>query len=184
MWRWAAYYEAYCNLSRGRYDDAESLLLAARRRAPSSEPALEGKLIWGLGVSALRRGNYDAAARNYAMARPYFVLAREAQNAGATSYLKSEALAFAGRREASAKEALDALRTLAPFEHTMHLSNHLVNVATLARSLELPYAAFSIITEVTETARATGQPHVIAWAYLNRARLQFAAPDPHAAVRV
>lgn len=183
MWRWAAFYAAFGHINTSQYDAAEAELRRALRAIPYDQPALQGKLIWALGVTELRRGKYDAAVRLYREAKTHLERSQETQNIGGISYLLTEALNLAGRTVEGAREALTGLHALADFDRSDYLNDHLHNVAALARRHRLRSAGLAIANEVVETARLAGRPQVIAWAMRDRASDHLSLDDTAAATQ-
>ncbi|HKG95015.1 MAG TPA: hypothetical protein VKA84_24070, partial [Gemmatimonadaceae bacterium] len=73
--RWVAVYRAAAALNRGDYAAGDAILRRATADATPAEPALLGKATWGLGLSQVRRGAYEAANSYYREAAPHFVRA-------------------------------------------------------------------------------------------------------------
>ena len=168
--RWAAYFHASSDVERGKYPSADQRFEHVLAEATPREPALRGKVVWGEGVSQLRRGNYENAIRLYRAARDTLARAREPENSAAISYLLTEALDLAGQSAPGRDEAYPGLKHLSPFRRSNYLNNHLTNVASVARREGLGYAALAIMQEVLEVAPGVGKPQVLAWAYRAYAR--------------
>ena len=168
--RWAAYYRAASDVELTHYKSADATFARVLLEATPQEPALRGKVVWGAGVSQLRRGNYENAIRLYRVARDSIARAREPENNAAISYLLSEALALAGQSSPGRDEAYPGLKHLSPFRRSNFLNNHLTNVAALARRDGLGYASLAIMQEVLDVAPRVGRPQVVAWAHRAHAR--------------
>lgn len=170
LWRWTAFYRASAELNRSRYDVADRALDDAIVHTRASEPALMGKLVWAQGVTQLRRGHYEMAAKLYRESHGWLERSHEEESVGGVSYLLTEALLFAGRIREASDEAIVGIKRLAPFRRSGYLNNHLTNVGVIARQSGLTFAALSIADEVVVTSRGVGRPQVISWALRNRAR--------------
>lgn len=181
MWRWAAFYAGFGEINSNNFDEAEVILRRALTDVPADEPALEGKLIWALGVNELRRGRYDAAVQHYQRARPRLQQSKEGANIGGISYLLTEALELSGRSVEASREALTGLHLLASHSRAGYLNDHLSRIAAIARKLNLRHAALAITGEVVENAIVTDRPQDVAWAFRDRARDHLALQDPVAA---
>jgi CHAT domain-containing protein len=168
--RWAAFYRGAAEISQGRYDAADLRFAAVHSEATPGEEALRGRAIWALGVTQVRRGNYEAATRFYRGAVPHIDRAREPDNQGTLAYLLAEILGLAGQTRAGQAEALRGLRLLAPFRNSIHLNNHLATVATYARGDGLSHGSLAITGEVLEVSRAIGKADLQARAHRARAR--------------
>ncbi|MBW3655919.1 MAG: hypothetical protein KY444_07415, partial [Gemmatimonadetes bacterium] len=168
--RWAAFYRAASEVNENRYDEGDRIFTRLVSEAGPYEPALRGKAVWALGLSQLRRGNYDGAIHRYREARPLIVKAGETENEGAVAVLLAEALALAGREGEGSAEAHRALRILAPFRRSGFLNNHLAIVASLARDEGLSHAALGFTDELVGVARGIAKPPTLALALCSRAR--------------
>jgi len=168
--RWAAFYHSAAEVNLGELESADARFRKLLTETTQAEPALSGKVVWALGVSQLRRGNYEAAIEFYRNAAADIARAREPENAGAIAYLLAEALNLTGQTAAGRVEAYRGLRMLAPFRRSGYLNNHLTTVAIYARGDGLGHAALAIMNEVLDVARATGRPQTMAWAHRARAR--------------
>jgi CHAT domain-containing protein len=179
--RWAAFYRAASEVSENRYEEGDRIFARIVSETGAYEPALGGKAIWALGLSQLRRGNYDGAIHQYREARPLIVKAGEAENEGAVAVLLAEALALAGREGEGSAEAHRALRILAPFRRSGFLNNHLAIVASIARDEGLSHAALGFTDELVGVARRIAKPTTLALALCSRARDLMSAGRPEAA---
>jgi CHAT domain-containing protein/Flp pilus assembly protein TadD len=168
--RWTAYWLAATDVEKRRVDEADQILARVLSESTPQEPALRGKAVWSLGVSQLRRGNYEGAIRLYRAARDTLARAREPENNAAISYVLSEALDMAGQSSPGRYEAYTGLKLLAPFRKSNSLNNHVTNVAAFARREGLRYAAVAIMQEVLDVAPGVGRPQVMAWAHRANAR--------------
>ena len=168
--RWAAFYHSAAEVNLGEFESADARFRTLLTETTHDEPALQGKVVWALGVSQLRRGNYEAAIRFYRDAADDIARAREPENAGAIAYLLAEALNLTGQTPSGRVEAYRGLHILAPFRRSSYLNNHLTTVAIYARGDGLGHAALAIMDEVLEVARATERPQTMAWAHRARAR--------------
>lgn len=171
---WADYYFGAARVSLGDYAAGDSAFMRVMRATPPREPALLGKTMLALGVSQIRRGNYDAAIRWYRDALPVVAASHEALNIGFSTFLLAEALGRAGLKEERDEQAFRALRLLAPFRRSNHLSNQLTQIGAEARARGLRRAALAITSEMLDIAQQTKQADVMALAYCARAR-DFAA---------
>lgn len=179
--RWAAFYRAASEVSENRYEEGDRIFAGIVSETGADEPALGGKAVWALGLSQLRRGNYDGAIHHYREARPLIAKAGEAENEGAVAVLLAEALALAGREGEGSAEAHRALRILAPFRRSGFLNNHLAIVASLARDEGLSHAALGFTDELVGVARGIAKPTTLALALCSRARDLMSAGRPEAA---
>jgi CHAT domain-containing protein len=168
--RWAAFYRGASEVNRVRYANGDRVLASLVFEARPDEAALAGKALWALGLSQLRRGNYNEGNRLYREAAPYIARAREAENEGALALLLAEGLILAGQRTDGEAEALRALRVLSPFRRSKFLNNHLAIVATYARINGLSHAALAVTEETVEVARALDNPEVLAQVLCARVR--------------
>ncbi|AHG92283.1 hypothetical protein J421_4748 (plasmid) [Gemmatirosa kalamazoonensis] len=173
--RWAAVYRALALLNRGARDSADAVLRRALADATPAEPALVGKILWTLGLNQVRRGSYEAAARLYGDAQPYFARLGETENLGMLSSLRAEALNFAGQAAAGHDEALRGMHLLAPFRASSFMANHISVFGGYARADRVPLAALDVADELLAVARSSGRPQSVAWAYRERARTALAA---------
>lgn len=162
--RWALFYRAASEVNSVDYASGDRLFNRLVAEAGPEEPALAGKAIWALGLSQLRRGNYDMAIRRYREAMPLIASAREAENQGAIEVLLAEGLALAGQWGEGRARAYHALRLLSPFRQSGFLNNHLAIVASYARTEGYSYAALSITDELVLVARDIGRPTTVALA--------------------
>lgn len=169
MSRWAAYYQAGSLANRSNYDDADELFRQTIADAPADEPALIGRSTWSLGVTQLRRGNPEAAARRYHEAVPYVAAAKEPESLGALSLLLAEAHNMAGFRVSTQTEALAGLKRLSRFRESHFLNNHLTIVAGYARKQGWNRSAAAIMSEVQEVAVNLENPGALARALRARA---------------
>ncbi len=167
---WAVFYSAAAAVNGTEYESADPRLRRLVDEAGPGEPALVGKSIWALGLSQLRRGNYDSANQRYREAAPYIVRARETENQGAVAVLLGEGLTLSGRAKDGRAEAYRALRILAPFRRSIFLNNQLALVASSARSDGLSYAARAVADEVVMVAGGIERPTTRALAYAARVR--------------
>jgi CHAT domain-containing protein len=147
MARWSAYYEAAALINTGEYALADALLRGILNEASSAEPALIGKTTSTLGVSRIRRADYEGAARGYLAARRHFVQAMEPENLGANSYMLAEVLSFAGQLVSGESEVYRGLQLLSGFRRSTWLNNHLATVAAYARAYGFGYAALAVLDE-------------------------------------
>jgi len=178
---WASYYLGFNDIELANYASADARLRRLATETSTDEPALRGKAIAALGVSQLRRGNYEDAAREYRAARPWFRRAGEPESDAYISYVLTEALNSAGQMVAARDEAYRGLQLLSPLRESNTLNNHLTNVAVLARREGLGYAAVAIMREVLDVAPRVGKPQVRAWAYRAYARELLSIGRPAAA---
>jgi CHAT domain-containing protein/Flp pilus assembly protein TadD len=166
---WAAFYHATTEVDQGKRASADTRFERLLAESAPNEPALRGKVVWGLGVNQLRSGNYDLAIQSYRLARADIARAREPENEAAFSYLLAEALDLAGQSWSAHDEAYRGLRALSPFRKSVYLNNHLTTVAIFARREGLDYAALATMQEVLDIApRLSAQ--TLAWAHRAHAR--------------
>ena len=166
---WAAYYHAATEVDQGNRASGDARLERLLAETQANEPAIRGKVVWSLGVSQLRGGNYEKAIESYRLAKLDIARAREPENEAAFSYLIAEALDLAGQSWSAHDEAYRGLRALSPFRKSVFLNNHLTTVAILAHRKGLDYAALAIMQEVLEIApRLSAQ--TLAWAHRAHAR--------------
>lgn len=150
---WASQSIAAAQINLTRYGDADTRLARLVKTAPATMPALKGRALWLLATIRLRRGEFERAIEGYHSARPYFVVARDARNEAAISFLLTEALQLAGTVKESFPEALKGLRTLSPYRTSLHLHSQLVAVADLARRSGLKRASIALLSEAIEVDR-------------------------------
>jgi CHAT domain-containing protein len=167
---WAAFYLAASYVSLGRYERGDSAFQRVFDRAHPDQPTLSGKALLGLGVSQLRRGNYERASELYAAAEPYIARAREPETAGFAAYLKTEVFGYSGKAAEREGEAFLGLRLLSPFRRSNYLNNHLLLVARIARGEGLSRAALVFMNEVLAAAPDREKPDAMALALCTRAR--------------
>jgi CHAT domain-containing protein/tetratricopeptide (TPR) repeat protein len=168
--RWAAFYRAASAVNSVNYAEGDQIFSRVMREAGSDEPALVGKTLWGMGLSQLRRGNYDTAAQLYHEAAPHVVRSREAENQGALEALIAEAYALSGRTRTGGTNALRALRLLSPIRQSRFLNNHLGILTFYARDEELRYAAAAVTGELVPVARGIRKPSTMTLALCARVR--------------
>lgn len=168
--RWAAFYRAASEVSENEYEMGDRIFARLVSEAGPDEPALGGKAVWALGLSQLRRGNYDEAIHRYHEAKPSIAKAGETENEGAVAVLLAEAFALAGREEEASAEAYRALRILTPFRRSGFLNNHLAIVASFSRDAGLSHAALGFTDELVGVARGIAKPTTLALALCSRAR--------------
>ncbi|HEX6051713.1 MAG TPA: hypothetical protein VFZ21_20740, partial [Gemmatimonadaceae bacterium] len=166
--RWAAFYRAACEANQAKFAVSDARLQRTIREATRHEPALVGKATWVRGVIQLRQGNYEYANRLYEEARSLFVVAGDAMNEAAVSFLLAEGYALAGQTAASEREAYTGLRGLAPFRRSRYLSNLLMGVASHARESRLRLATLDVLSEVLTVVEELRVPTTIA--YVRRTR--------------
>lgn len=171
---WADFYRGASSINVGRYAEGDSAFTRILRNVSPTEPALAGKTLLALGVSQIRRGNYDAAIRWYREALPRISASREAINVGFSTFLLSEALDRAGLPQERDEQSYRALHLLAPFRRSNYLSNLLTQIAAESRAKGLHHAALAVTNEMLNIARSTDKADVMALAYCARAR-DFAA---------
>lgn len=159
--KWARFYRAATQLNSLDYQEGDRLLTRLASEAGPREPALSGKVILALGLSQLRRGNYDGAVRSYRSAAPHILRSREAENVGSVDVLLAEGLELAGRPESGSESAYYALRHLSPFRDSRYLNNHLAIVGSYARGEGLPYAALAVTGEMVHVARTIDKPSTL-----------------------
>lgn len=168
--RWAAFFLGASYVNLGRYEDGDRVLRAVLDGARPGEPALAGKAMLGLGLSQLRRGNYEPALEFYRLAAPFVERAHEPETAGHAAYLATEGLVLSGQALDAQEEAYRGLRILSRFRRSNSLNNHLSRVAGIARDAGLHRAALELSEEGLEVARGVGKPDVLALALCARAR--------------
>lgn len=168
--RWAGYFRAASYVNLRRYEEADSIFRGVLARSLAGEPSLSAKTFLALGLSQLRRGNYDPAIDLYRAAAPFAERAREPEIAGHVVYLVTEGHSVAGRTAESQEEAYRGLRMLFRLRRSNHLNNHLSRVAGIARGAGLNRAALGFSDELLEVARGLGAADVLALALCDRAR--------------
>jgi CHAT domain-containing protein len=155
---WAAFYRGATSVNRGDYAIGDSLFQRIASEATKQQPALAGKVIWALGVSQLRRANFERATDYYRSAAPYFTLAKEPENAHAVVFLLAESLGFAGQAYAGSMEAYRGLRLLHGYRRSVWLNHHLNTVATYARAGGLHHAALAVMQEALTVVPGLDNP--------------------------
>ncbi|MFL5386031.1 MAG: CHAT domain-containing protein [Longimicrobiaceae bacterium] len=168
--RWAAFYLAASAVNSVDYARGDQIFRRVMGEAGPDEPALVGKTLWGMGLSQLRRGNYDTANQLYHEAAPHVARSREAENQGALEVLIAEAYALSGRTRAGGTNALRALRLLSPIRQSRFLNNHLGILTFYARDEELRYAAAAVTGELVPVARGIHKPSTMTLALCARVR--------------
>ncbi|HYH81286.1 MAG TPA: CHAT domain-containing protein, partial [Longimicrobium sp.] len=168
--RWAEFFLAASHVNMGRYTEGDSIFRGVLDAVRPAEPALEAKTLLALGLSQLRRGNYEPAIELYRAAAPSVERAREPETAGHAAYLATEGFVVAGQTLEGQEEAYRGLRMLSRLRRSNYLNNHLSRVAGIARDAGLNRAALDLSNEVLEVARGLGKPDVFALALCARAR--------------
>lgn len=179
---WAAYYLGASLISLARYEDGDRLFHRVLAGAGPRHPALASKAALALGVSQLRRGNYENATDWYRRAGPFLDRAREPEASGFGAFLQTEGLLLSGQTAAAQEAAYKGLLLLSPFRRSTRLKLHLEQVAGIARRAGLHRAALSVMGEVLEVAPGLGRPEGMALALCDRAR-DLSALGLHAAAR-
>ena len=180
---WAAVYEAWGHIGRGDFAKADDLLQRLTRVTREDQPALAGKTRWTLGVTQVRRGNYALAESFDRAAAPFLERAGEAENLAGISFVLTDALILGGRSNAARAEALLGLRRLSRFPRSGYWVNHLTNVASIARTAGLHFAARAVRDEILAAAQLREAPDVMAWTLRDRAEDSWLEGDRAAARR-
>jgi CHAT domain-containing protein len=167
--RWAAFYRAASLVSRGEYARGDTAFLALLDSATDNEPVLVGKAMLGIGVSQMRRGNYDVADQWIRRGIAAVERSKEQETIGFAHYLRTGVLLLVGQRTESHEEAYLALAMLAAYRRSNYLNNQLEQVAWLARDEGLHFAAAAITDEMLPIARRLKKPDVLARALSTRA---------------
>lgn len=181
LMNWAALYCGASQLNLGFYGEADSTLSVVAADT-TAEPEVVSRAILALGVSQVRRSNFERANDLYATARSFLARVHDRETVGYGAYLRSEGFDRAGQARASQDAALYALHVLAPIRQSNYLNNQLTEVAAVARDAGLRWAALTVMNEVLEVAAAVAKPETIALAYSRRARDQYAVGDSAAGV--
>ena len=168
--RWAAFYRAASLVNRRDYATGDSTFLALLDSATDNEPALVGKAMFGVGVSQIRRGNYELADQWFKRGLPHVERSREHETLGYAHYMRTAALQHVGQTTESHDEAFRSLAILSEHRASNYLNNQLEQVARIARDEGLPFAAIAIVDEMLTVARRLQKPDVLALALGTRAR--------------
>jgi CHAT domain-containing protein/tetratricopeptide (TPR) repeat protein/uncharacterized protein YjeT (DUF2065 family) len=178
---WAAFYYAAASLNNVDYAGSDSVFTRLLAEAGPDEPALRGKIIWGQGLSQLRRGKLDSAIRRYQEAVPHITRTRESENRGGIAVVLGEGLTLSGQSWDARAEGYQALRGLSPFRQSNLLANHLAIVSSYAREERLSHGALAITDEMVQVAQALDKPGVLALALCARVQDLIALERPDAA---
>jgi CHAT domain-containing protein len=168
--RWAAFYRAAALVSQREYAKGDSTFMAVLDSATDNEPALVGKTMFGVGVSQMRRGNYEIAEQWFRRGLPHVERSGEHETLGYAHYMRTSTLRRVGQTLESQEEALRALAILSEHRGSNYLNNELEQVAGLARDEGLQFAAIAIVDEMLTVARRLRKPEVLALALGTRAR--------------
>ena len=179
----AQYYVAASRVSLGDYSGGDRVFQRILAEAGSRQPSLTGRSMLGLGVSQVRRGNYDGASTWYRAALPHLTRARDNQSIGFAYYLLAESLGFTGRTIASHDTSYRAIQTLSLFRGSPQLYQQLSRLAADARGEGLTRASLAITDEILDVANALGRPDLLALALCSRARDRLAVDDADGARR-
>ena len=167
--RWAAFYRAASLVSRGEYERGDTAFLTLLDSTTNKEPVLVGKAMLGIGVSQMRRGNFDLADQWIQRGTRAVEQSNEQETIGYAHYLRTGVLLLAGRRIESHEEAYRALALLSAYRRSNYLNNQLEQVALLARDEGLHFAAVALTDEMLPIARRLQKPDVLARAFSTRA---------------
>jgi len=179
----AQWYAAVSHVNLGHYGDADRLFRQILAETGSRQPSLTGRTMLSLGVSQVRRGNYDGASNWYRAALPDLTRAHDNQSIGFAYYLLAESLGYAGRTIASHDTSYRAIQMLSAFRGSVPLYQQLSRLAADARGDGLTHASLAIMDEVLDVANVLRAPDLLAAALCYRARDRLAVDDSDGARR-
>jgi CHAT domain-containing protein len=168
--RWAEFYRAASLVSLGDYAAGDRAFESLLTTSTPEEPALVGKVHLALGVSQVRRGNYERANAQYRAATPHIERTRERVTTGFAAQLLAEGLGLAGRVVEGYTEGYRALRLLSTDRRSTYFYGQLEQIAAVARAEDLSRAALAIAHEMLEVASSRGSANDIAMALCARAQ--------------
>lgn len=167
---WAQYYSGGSRANLGEYQSAIALFRRLIVSGARGLPALEGKARLSLGVIEGRRGATELAIDWFRSALPSLERAIDPETQGFAEFLIAETLGAQGRRTETHAAALTSMRSNVGFRSSMALRSQVSQLASIARTENLLFAALSIGHESVAIARGVGDAPALALAYLDRAR--------------
>jgi tetratricopeptide (TPR) repeat protein len=162
------------SLAAARFSDGDYLGAGTLFGAPlpdgSDHPVMRGRGEWGVGLIALRSGDYGGAWRHLQAASGRYAFAGEADNRAFLQILVAESLKHLGRHEESWRARLEALRHLATAGPSQRLHSTLWEAGDAAERLGHPEVARLFLDGAVQVATALDATHLRAEAHLKRAR--------------